>query len=158
MNIGYTRDYIERWEDRRSRVYKDSRGHPTIGVGFNLDRNDARNKVETLGLDYDKVRSGAIELTDDQINELFFPDVDAAIDAASEAIANFDDLSDEKQTVLVDMVFNLGAAGFRAFRRMIAAVEAEDWETAASEMENSAWYGQVGPRARAAVKAMREDP
>ena len=39
--------------------YKEgSKGEPTVGYGFNLNRADARALIEGEGLDYDKVRSG----------------------------------------------------------------------------------------------------
>ena len=39
--------------------YKEgSKGEPTVGYGFNLNRSDARDLIEGEGLDYDKVRSG----------------------------------------------------------------------------------------------------
>jgi GH24 family phage-related lysozyme (muramidase) len=149
------RDWIENWEGRRNHVYLDSHGHPTIGIGFNLDRADAREKIEDLGLDYDEVRAGNRDLTDDQIDQLFDADLDQAIDDAGQIISNFDSLPGARQTLVVDMIFNLGATGFSNFRRAISAIDNENWETAADEMQDSSWYHQVGRRARADVAAMR---
>jgi lysozyme len=104
---------------------------------------------------YDAVRDGSLDLSDDQINSLFFDDVDDAIQAAQDAVANFNDLPGAKQTVLVDMVFNLGAASLHTFKRFIAAVEGRNWEEAAQQLEGSRWYTQVGRRARQAAETMR---
>jgi lysozyme len=54
------------------------------------------------------------------------------------------------------MVFNLGAAGFAGFHNTIQAIENEDWQTAAQEMQNSRWYSQVKDRAVADVDVMAE--
>jgi GH24 family phage-related lysozyme (muramidase) len=156
MNRDEIKDWIEQWEDRRSEVYPDSAGHPTIGVGFNLDRNDAKEQIEALGLDYDAVRNGTQSLTDAQIDQLFNHDLDTAIAGAREDVSNFDDLPDDKQQVVIDMVFNLGASGFAEFSNTIDAIENNDWSRAADEMENSAWFGQVGDRAEADVNLMRD--
>jgi len=32
-------------EGKRTCVYKDTAGHPTIGIGFNLDRGDAKSII-----------------------------------------------------------------------------------------------------------------
>jgi hypothetical protein len=52
------------------------------------------------------------------------------------------------------MIFNLGAGGFSAFRKMIAAVESADWVSAAKEMRDSMWSRQVGHRADEDVALM----
>ena len=54
-------------EDKQNHVYKDTEGHPTIGVGFNLDRNGAKAKIEALRLDYAKVKAGTQDWTDEQV-------------------------------------------------------------------------------------------
>ena len=154
MNKDDVKRWIEGWEGRRHHVYDDSAGHPTIGVGFNLDRADARLKIAALRLDYNLVRSGGIDLSNDQINQLFDTDVDQAVADAKNLVANFDAIPESKQKVVVDMIFNLGAKGFAGFRKLIKAIEQGDWQAAAREMENSRWYRQVGNRAVANVEVM----
>ncbi|HEU4326647.1 MAG TPA: glycoside hydrolase family protein [Roseiflexaceae bacterium] len=149
-------DLIERHEGRRSRVYTDTEGHPTIGIGFNLDRGNARARLRELGLDYQAVRSGRVELTDAQIDQLFAADLNQSIEDARDLVDNYDQLSANRQAVLADMAFNLGRNGLAQFRRMIAAVEAENWERAAAEMRDSRWYNQVGNRGPENVQLMRE--
>jgi len=106
MNLDQTRAWIEHWEGRRNQTYDDTAGHPTVGVGFNLDASGAQGAIEALGLDYDQVRSGQQTLTDDQIDALLGQTVNAAIGGSRTAVSNFDALPDDKQIVVVDMVFN----------------------------------------------------
>ena len=154
MNKDAIKEWIEGWENRKPHVYPDPAGHPTIGVGFNLDRADAPQKIAALGLDYSDVRAGQVTLSDEQINQLFDADVDQAIADAKSIVSNFDTIPENKQKVVVDMVFNLGAAGFSGFHKTIQAIENKDWQTAAQEMQNSRWYSQVGARAAADVDVM----
>lgn len=158
MDKDEVKRWIEGWEGRRHHVYEDSAGHPTIGVGFNLDRGDARRKIAALGLDYNLVRSGGVDLSDDQIDQLFDGDVDQAVNDAKDLVANFDAIPASKQKVVVDMIFNLGARGFAGFHKVIKAIEEEDWQTAAREMESSRWYKQVGDRGVADVELMASRP
>ncbi len=52
-------------EGKRSCVYIDTMGHPTIGIGFNLDRSDAPSICSKFGIDYTAIRNGSKCLTDD---------------------------------------------------------------------------------------------
>ena len=67
----------------------------------------------------------------------------------------FDSLPSEVQLIIADMMSNLGYSRLSGFRRMKAAVLRRDWDTAADEMMDSAWYGQVGRRSRDLVRRMR---
>jgi GH24 family phage-related lysozyme (muramidase) len=146
MNRDSIRDWIERWEGRRKHVYTDTEGHPTIGIGFNLDRSNAREEVEALGLDYESVRAGIQDLTDEQVDQLFDKTVEEAIAGAKQTVSNFEEISEDKQMVIVDLVFNLGAHKFSKFVKTIGAIESEDWESAAEEMQKSNWFAQVGSK------------
>ena len=155
MNLAALRARITEHEGRRRHVYTCTAGHPSIGVGFNLDRPDARARLSAVGADYDAVRAGRADLTDEQVDRLLDGTLAEAITGASGLVSGFADLPDAAQAVLVDMVFNLGAAGVRKFRRMLAAVARRDWLAAAAEMESSLWFRQVGRRGRALVADMR---
>jgi GH24 family phage-related lysozyme (muramidase) len=165
MDMDNIKAWIEHWEGRRNQAYDDAtsrpitpgsavEGHPTVGVGFNLDATGAQAAIEALGLDYDQVRSGEQTLTDDQIDALLDQTVNGAIQGAQQVIQNFDALPDDKQVVIVDMVFNLGVHGFSQFVHAIQAVNNQDWPTAAQQMQQSAWFRQVGARASADVNLM----
>ena len=102
-------------EGRRRHVYQDSKGHPTVGIGFNLDRQDASARFAALGLDYDAVKSGELDLTDAQIDRLTSIDVDDAIASAKALCPSFDTLPEQIRLVLVDQAFNLGKGGLANF-------------------------------------------
>lgn len=61
-----------------------------------------------------------------------------------------------RRAVLIDMLFNMGLSKVQGFRRMLAALVAEDYDLAADEMEDSRWHNQVGERAVNLEKMMRE--
>lgn len=159
MDLNAVMNWIARWEEGPQgpalTAYKDSMGHPTIGIGFNLDRSDAEAKITALGLDYQAVRSGQASLTLDQVNQLFAGDVKAAAAGAASIVPGFDSLPSDAQMVIVDMVFNLGMHGFSQFGRTIQALENKNWAMAAVEMTASAWYTQTGQRSKGDVDVIR---
>jgi GH24 family phage-related lysozyme (muramidase) len=142
-------------EGKRSKVYLDTAGHPTIGVGFNLDRADAKKKIEALGRDFAKVKAGTQELSDEQIARLLDADLETALADCKAVFPKFGDLSDVRQRVLADMMFNLGRSKFQGFKKMIAAVNGEDFAKAADEMKESVWYKQVRTRGKTLEQMMR---
>jgi|GEM_PF-1042578 len=129
---------------------------PTIGVGYNLNKPEARGEIEALGLDYDKVRKGEQALTDEQVNILYRDDIAKAILSARRFLPNFDQQPTEVKTVIVDMAFNLGETRLRKFKKFRKALENNNYQEAAEEMKNSRWYHQVGNRAKRNVEKMLE--
>ena len=144
-------------EGKEAKVYKDTEGHPTIGVGFNLDRKDAKAKIEALGLDFAKIKAGTQTLSEGQIDKLLAADTDVAIADCQAVFPKFTDLSDVRQRVFADMMFNLGKPKFEEFKKMIAAVKTSDFAKAAEEMKDSKWYKQVGNRGKDLEKMLRND-
>lgn len=149
-------------EDRRTDMYIDSEDHPSIGIGFNLDKSGAREQIEALGLDYDKVYAGTQSLTEEQIDTLFAQDTKTAQDSARSYIPDFDNLSPERQKALTDMTFNLGS--FSGWPKFVKAVNAGDWATAAKEAGTAAdgtstskWVNQTGDRAKRIIAQIRGD-
>ena len=148
---------IERHEGKRNRVYSDSVGIPTIGIGFNLNRADATDRLKSLGLDYNKVRNGQQSLTDKQVYSLFKEDLQESIQAARSFLPSFNEYSAKVQSVIIDMAFNLGSHGLGKFEDFRKALINKDYQTAANEMVDSKWHGQVGNRSIELENMIREE-
>src|SRR5262249_37616039 len=105
---------------------------------------------------FDKVYIGTQPLTNAQVGALLDITIQQTLTSVRAAIPGFDQITNVgRQVVLADMMFNLGPSRFGQFQNMIAAVNANDWAAAADEMQDSAWYGQVGGRAVRDVTGMR---
>jgi GH24 family phage-related lysozyme (muramidase) len=149
------RDQLAQEEGDRQHVYVDTAGHPSVGIGFNLDRSDARSQLASVGADYDAVRAGTQDLTQGQIDQLFQHDVSTAVSTAQNYYSGFDQLDPTRQRVLTDMAFNLGPTRLAGFQNLHTALVNGDWNAAANEMQNSAWATQVGDRATNLINQMR---
>lgn len=157
MNRANLRDYITINEGLRLSVFLDTLGNSTIGVGFNLEKADAIEKISELGLCYYSLKSGVLSFTIDQAMKLLEEDIDNSVVSATLLFCNFHTLSRVRQIVLTDMAFNLGQTRLSRFVNLIAEVKAENWEKASREMQNSAWANQVGRRGRWNIHAMRSN-
>ncbi len=142
-------------EGYRTCVYKDSKGIPTIGVGFNLEKSGARQEIVSVGADYGKVINGSECLTDSQIRELFEKDMSSAVSCVEGWISNWSSIGTSRQSALADMSFNLGCAGIKEFVTMRSDIEAGEYSAAAADMQKSLWCGQVGERCSRDVECMR---
>ena|SRR5678816_3388503 len=121
-------------EGVRVKPYRDSVGKLTIGVGRNLDD---------------------VGISAKELEFLLDNDIDAAEKTAQTLFPSFDELSDARKAVLVNMAFNVGQARLSGFSKLRAAVERKDFEAASREMLDSGWASQVGPRATRLAAQMR---
>ncbi|WP_433511317.1 hypothetical protein ACQP2T_46970 [Nonomuraea sp. CA-143628] len=139
-------------------VYMDSAvpPHPTVGVGFNLDRSDAEALLTAVGANYAAVRAGTQDLTPLQIITLFKGDYRAAVANVGRVIDNFNTLSSARQVVLIDMMYNLGPTRFGQFTGVINAVKSGNFLGASIQMQNSKWAKQVGNRAKKGMRLMSQ--
>ena len=128
---------------------------PTIGIGYNLNRAEAKSQIESFGLDYNKVRKGEQSLTDQQVNLLYRNDIQKAIQDAKSFLPNFDSQPSTVKTILTDMSFNMGLTRLSTFKNFRKALMAYDFEKAAQEMENSNWSTQVKSRSTRLIAMMR---
>ena len=129
------KDQLILHEDIRLKPYVDTVGKVTIGVGRNLD--DKGISMVT-----------ALQMLDEDITEVMRD--------LENHFPWFLDLDHIRQRVLMDMRFNMGPHRFRGFKRMLAAVEAGNWDKAADEMLSSVWAKQVKMRAVRLAKMMRD--
>lgn len=127
-------EQLKRHEGFRSAPYHDTEGHLTVGYGRALFKNP---------------------LTREEAAYLLSNDVQEAIQAAKRITPMWGSLSQERQLVLVNMVFQMGEAGVANFRKMFRALEAGDYDKAADEMLDSRWYIQTPNRAAELSEQMR---
>jgi hypothetical protein len=132
-------------EGRRRKLYFDSLGHPSVGIGFNLERSDAPTLLQKLGADWVAIMDGKAELTDEQIDTLFRWCFDEALAYAQKLFPNWEDLIPEARMVLTDMSFQLHAR-LLGFVKMRDAVAHEDYGRMVSEMRQSLYAKQVPTR------------
>ncbi len=123
-------------EGYRNKVYLDSKGIPTIGVGRNLRD---------------------VGLFPDEIEMLLQNDIKRAQAACRAIFDNYATLPQDKADALANLAFNVGQKRLSGFKKMIAAVNDGDWVTAAHEATNSLWYKQVGDRAKRIVATLLSD-
>jgi len=127
-------EYIKKHEGLRLHLYKDKTGKLCIGWGHN---------IEDLGIDR--------EVAD----LLFEKDYQRAYRKAIEHIPFFLDLDETRQLVIIDMIFNLGIKGVLDFRRMLQALEREEWDRAAEELLKSKYAKQCPDRAKENARLLK---
>ena len=150
-------EMISRHEGLRNFAYDDSLGVRTIGVGFNLERSDAKEKISELGLNFSEVYSGKSEISNSQAYFLMNEDIkNSTLDAKKYIGKDFDNLPLDAKHVLIDMSYNLGYSRLSKFKNFRKEILEGDFDGAAEEMIDSKWYGQVGNRSKELVEIMRD--
>ena len=121
-------------EGVRSKVYLDTEGIDTIGVGRNLrDRG----------------------VSDDEIELMLANDIRDFQEEVERAFSWWSDLDDVRQRVVVDMAFNMGLGSLSKFVNTLSHIENGRYEEAGVEMLDSKWARQVGDRANVLSNMMK---
>jgi lysozyme len=139
---------IKQHEGVKPKKYTDSRGIPTVGIGFNLNRSDADAKLKSIGANPIKVKQGKQALTEAQMNSLLIGDLKTANKSASELVSDMTSHPATIQGVLIEMAFNLGKKGLSEFKNFLALINAKKYPEASKEMLKSSWSKQVEKRAQ----------
>ncbi|CAG9177797.1 lysozyme family protein [Cupriavidus pampae] len=124
-------------EGRRERIYTDTVGKISGGIGRNLTDKGFRA---------------------DEIDLMYRNDVAAAEAWLDRNLSWWRQLDAVRQRVMLNMAFNMEGK-LLGFRKFLAAAKAGDYPTAYSEMLDSLWANQVGARAKrlAAMMATGEE-
>ena len=129
-------ELIKQHEGLRLKPYSDTLGYKTIGYGRNLDSNG---------------------ISESEAEFLLMKDImTATIDCYKVIPKVMGRVGNDRQAVLIDMMFNLGMPRFSKFRKMIRALEEEDYARAAAEMIDSKWSKQVGKRSFRLARIMKD--
>ena len=131
-------DEIADDEGIKYELYLCSEGHLTGGIGHLITEWDVDYYGKPIGY----------PVPNEQVNDWFERDISVAINDCKQIFNNFDSLPEEIQRVLANMSFQLGRPTLSKFSKMIAAVEMEDYQEMANQMEDSRWFRQTPNRAQ----------
>ena len=140
MSYEKIKDDIRNHEGYRDKVYKDSLGHRTIGIGH-------------LCLDHEK-------WVDDKvyprkvIEKTFEYDFNIALNDARKLIVE-ENIHPDAFGCLINLCFNIGGPRASRFKKALSALEKQDYKVAAIEFLDSRWAKQVPNRAHKLAKIMR---
>ena len=144
MNIDQLREELEVDEGCVYQIYNDHLGYPTFGIGHLVTGHDKEHGW-SVGTDVEE----------DRVREVFEQDVQTVLSDCEILYPDFYDLPEEAQLIIANMMFNMGRTRLSKFKGMKRGVDAQDWNAAADEMVDSAWYNQVTNRANRLVDRMR---
>ena len=115
--------------------YIDTVGKTSIGCGRNLtDRGISKSESDFM----------------------LSNDIDLIVSQLNKSLPWWVNLSEPRQRVLCNMLFNLGLHKLLAFTNTLAFIKSGDYENASKSMLNSNWAKQVGNRANRLAKIMAE--
>jgi len=121
-------------EGRKPRIYVDTVGKITGGVGRNLtDR----------------------AFSEDEIDLMLKNDIAMVAKQLDQKMPWWRQMNDARQNVLANMCFNMGINALVGFVNTLAAMKAGQYDVAAKGMLASKWASQVGDRAIRLAKVMR---
>ena len=144
MDIEQLRKQLELDEGVKYEIYNDHLGYATFGVGHLVLESDPEYGSE-LGT----------SISESRVIEAFEQDCENVLRDCNILYENFEDLPEEVKQIVANMMFNMGRPRLSKFKGMKRGVDAEDWNAAADEMVDSAWYRQVTNRAERLVERMR---
>lgn len=98
----------------------------------------------------------SLEWTDQQVQSAFNADILRAKRELERAFPWIIQLDPTRRGALENMCFNLGVKRLSKFKKMFAALEFLDYETAAHEALDSLWASQVGERAKRLANQLRD--
>ena len=144
MNIEQLREQLEIDEGVKYEIYNDHLGYATFGVGHLVIESDPEH-----GMDI------GTPISESRVIEAFEQDCENVLRDCIILYEDFSSLPEEAQQVIANMMFNMGRPRLSKFKGMKRGVDSRDWNAAADEMVDSAWYRQVTNRADRLVERIR---
>ena len=143
MDMNRLMKSVKAHEGYRNKVYLDSLGKRTVGVGHLC--------VEDHWEDH-------TEYSEEMLMKVLKDDLKNAIQGTEELCSDCPDLKDQAKEIIVEMVFQLGKTGVSKFRNMWKALEHDppNYEKASLEMLDSRWASQTPGRAKEMSDHMRD--
>ena len=135
-------------EGCRLQPYRCTEGYLTIGVGRNLETNPLTKEEKKVCGDY------MHGITKNAAFYLLRNDINRVVEECAKAFPFWANLDNERQYALLDMVFQLGVAGVKKFKKMLAAMGVGDFKEAAVQCLDSRYAQQTPSRAKRIAKTI----
>lgn len=129
MNLEHLKEEIKKEEGYRLEVYTDTEGYPTGGYGHKI------------------IDGEVIPTTKEGWEELFEKDFATACKGGQNIYDGWS-IKDEAKCIIIHMVYQMGEAGVRKFKRALSHLHQQQYSLCASEMLNSRWAKQTPNRAK----------
>lgn len=120
-------------------------------TGLALKKGDTLEGNPTLGIGCNLVEPVSQAIVDLLLQERLAP----LMANLTHTYTWFAGLDSVRQRAIIDMAFNVGLTGLQKSPKMLAALTAKDYHTAAVEMLDGAWAEQVGKRATTLADMIR---
>lgn len=127
---------IQSDEGFSSKLYKDTEGLNTIGIGFCLDRRLMPREVALFWLDL---------IIDELIDDL----------SKTKNYEIYLNMNKARQFALINMCYQMGVTGVCKFKMMWASLSEGDYESAADHAIDSKWFRQTTERATRIATVIR---
>ena len=147
-------EMLRRDEGLKLKVYWDTEGYPTIGVGHLIMKQPVRdmaqiNKVLSKQVGRE-ITGNPGSITVEEATTLFerdLADMQRDIKSHSKVGPVWQAVNRSRQMALENMAFQMGVGGVAKFNTMLTAMLAGDWEKAYKAGRDSLWYQQTKGRA-----------
>nr|5V86_A Chain A, Lysozyme,DCN1-like protein 1 [Tequatrovirus T4]5V88_A Chain A, Lysozyme,DCN1-like protein 1 [synthetic construct] len=140
-------------EGLRLKIYKDTEGYYTIGIGHLLTKSPSLNAAKSE-LDKAIGRNTNGVITKDEAEKLFNQDVDAAVRGIlrnAKLKPVYDSLDAVRRAALINMVFQMGETGVAGFTNSLRMLQQKRWAEAAVNLAKSRWYNQTPNRTKRVI-------
>nr|5YQR_A Chain A, Endolysin/Membrane-anchored lipid-binding protein LAM6 fusion protein [synthetic construct] len=144
-------------EGLRLKIYKNTEGYYTIGIGHLLTKSPSLNAAKSE-LDKAIGRNTNGVITKDEAEKLFNQDVDAAVRGIlrnAKLKPVYDSLDAVRRAALINMVFQMGETGVAGFTNSLRMLQQKRWDEAAVNLAKSRWYNQTPNRAKRVITTFR---
>ena len=142
MNLERLMESVKQHEGYRNKVYLDTLGKRTVGVGHLCTEDWWED---------DK------EYEEEFLMKILEEDLQEAIEGASTLMLQHDcsDIDEKAHEILIEMVFQLGMTGVSKFKNMWRALSEHNYTGASYEMLDSKWAKQTPNRAKSMAELMK---
>lgn len=136
-------------EGYSEKPYPDSLGYPSVAIGIRIGPKGAN----MANYQFSVPKPVALLWCSEHASG-----VEAQLSSSAALRGVWASLSQPRKDALINMGYQLGAAGSTQgiwqFKKMLAAIRAQDWQEAAKEGKDSLWYRQTTNRAERVLSVL----